>query len=106
PASSLASGPARQRRRDRPHPRSPDMNHLTSPAVRWTVALALALAGVTTVVSILLMPDFSGTHADWLAEIAADPSAAAVSAHLFAVSQLLVAVGVVGVAVQVFPRAP
>lgn len=82
------------------------MNHLTSPAVRWTVALALALAGVTTVVSILLMPDFSGTHADWLAEIAADPSAAAVSAHLFAVSQLLVAVGVVGVAVQVFPRAP
>ncbi|WP_341358368.1 DUF4386 family protein [Georgenia sp. M64] len=84
------------------------MNHLTSPAVRWTVALALALAlaGVTTVVSILLMPDFSGTHADWLAEIAGDPGTAAVSAHLFAFSQLLVAVGVVGVAVQVFPRPP
>lgn len=79
---------------------------ITSPALRWTVAVALALTAVTTVVSILLMPDFSGDHADWLTAIATGPAAASASAHLFAVSQLFIAVGVVGVAAQIYGRTP
>ncbi|MFD1504927.1 hypothetical protein FE374_11050 [Georgenia yuyongxinii] len=80
--------------------------HISSPTVRWTVVVALVLAALTTVVSVLLMPDFSGTHADWLTAIAAGPAAATASSHLFTVSQLFVAVGVVGVAAQIYRRAP
>ncbi|TRW46098.1 hypothetical protein [Georgenia yuyongxinii] len=79
---------------------------ISSPTVRWTVVVALVLAAVMTVVSVLLMPDFSGSHADWLIAISAAPVAANVSAHLFTVSQLFVAVGVVGVAAQIYSRSP
>jgi hypothetical protein len=68
--------------------------------------VALVLTAVTTVVGTLLMPDFSGTQADRLAAISAGPAAAAASAHLFTASQLCIAVAVVGVAAQIYRRAP
>jgi hypothetical protein len=74
--------------------------------LRWTVAVALALTAVTTVVSVLLMPDFSGGHEERLLAIAASPGTATASALLFTFSQLFLAVGVVGVAVQLGARAP
>lgn len=79
--------------------------HTPSPTLRWTTAVALVLAAVTTVVSVPLTPDFSGPPADWLAAIAAEP-AAGWSFHLFIAAQLFIAVGVVGVAAQISPRAP
>jgi len=79
---------------------------ITSPALRWTVAVALALTAVTTVVGVLLMPDFTGGHEDRLLAIASSPGTATASSLLFTFSQLFLAVGVVGVAVQLRPRAP
>ncbi|MCK6211357.1 hypothetical protein KZX45_12470 [Georgenia sp. EYE_87] len=79
---------------------------ITSPALRWTVAVALALTAVTTVVSVLLMPDFSGGHEERLLAIAASSGTATASALLFTFSQLFLAVGVVGVAVQLAAGAP
>jgi hypothetical protein len=73
---------------------------------RSTVAASLATCGVLTVVSVLLMPDFSGGEADWLREIAAAPTASAISALLFVGSQLPFAVGLVGVAHLLRDRTP
>ncbi|MPV35666.1 DUF4386 family protein [Georgenia subflava] len=79
---------------------------ISSPTVRWTIVVALALTAVTTVVGVLLMPDFSGTHEDGLRAIAASPGTATASSLLFTFSQLFLAVGVVGVATQLRDRAP
>lgn len=78
----------------------------TSPAVRRTVTVALVLTAVTTVVGVLLMPDFSGGHEERLRAIAAGPGTATASAMLYTFSQLFLAVGVVGVAAQLRPRSP
>src|SRR4051812_42989280 len=79
---------------------------ITSPSLRWTVAVALALTAVTTVIGVLLMPDFSGGHEDRLRAIAASPGTATASSLLYTFSQLFLAVGVVGVAAQLRTRVP
>jgi hypothetical protein len=73
---------------------------------RSAVAASLATCGVLTVIAVLLMPDFSGSEAQWLQAIAAAPTAAAVSALLFVGSQLPFAVGLVGVAHLLRDRTP
>lgn len=78
----------------------------TAALTRGTVAASLAMCGVLTVVAVLLMPDFSGSEAQWLQAIAAAPTAAAVSALLFVASQLPFAVGLAGVAHLVRDRTP
>lgn len=78
----------------------------TSPVLRAVVAAGLVLAAVLTITSIQLMPDFSGDHADRLRAVAASPRASAVSAVTFTLSQLVLAVGVLGVAHVLRPRVP
>jgi hypothetical protein len=78
----------------------------TAALVRGTVVACLAICGVMTVISVLLMPDFSGGEATWLAAIAAAPTASAVSALLYAGSQLPFAVGLAGVAHLLRDRTP
>jgi hypothetical protein len=78
----------------------------TAALTRSTVAASLATCAVLTVVSVLLMPDFSGGEAQWLQEIAAAPTASAISAMLFVGSQLPFAVGLVGVAHLLRHRTP
>lgn len=78
----------------------------TAALTRGTVAASLATCAVLTVVSVLLMPDFSGGQADWLREIAAAPTASAISALVFVASQLPFAVGLVGVAHLLRDRTP
>jgi hypothetical protein len=73
---------------------------------RGTVAASLVVCAVTTVVGVLLMPDFSGSQTQWLQAIAAEPTTAATSALLYVGSQLPFAVGLVGVAHLVRGRAP
>ncbi|MHA7862203.1 hypothetical protein ACX1DX_12655 [Tessaracoccus sp. Y36] len=79
--------------------------HITSPTLRWTTALTLALAALTTCASLPFGPNFAGPPATWLAEIAVTP-AAGWSFHLFTISQLFLAAGVVGIAAQTWQRAP
>ncbi|AXH95619.1 hypothetical protein [Ornithinimicrobium avium] len=78
----------------------------TALLARATVAGSLALAAVLAAVSVLLMPDFSGGHADRLAAIAAAPGTATVSALGFTLSQLFLAGGVVGLAHLLADRTP
>lgn len=78
----------------------------TAQLVRSTVAASLVVGAVLTVVSILLMPDFSGGHAERLEAIADAGPAATVSALGFASSQLFLAVGLVGLAHLLRSRAP
>lgn len=73
---------------------------------RGTVVACLVACGVLTVIAVLLMPDFSGGEAGWLAAIAAAPTASAVSALLYAGSQLPFAVGLAGVAHVLRDRTP
>jgi hypothetical protein len=78
----------------------------TAALTRGTVAASLATCAVLTVVAVLTMPDFSGSQTQWLKEIAAAPTASAVSAVLFVGSQLPFAVGLVGVAHLLRDRTP
>lgn len=78
----------------------------TAVLTRGTVAASLAACAVLTVVSVLLMPDFSGGEAAWLTAIAAAPSASAISALMYAGSQLPFAVGLAGVAHLLRDRTP
>ncbi|HET8617204.1 MAG TPA: hypothetical protein VFL94_16910 [Actinomycetales bacterium] len=78
----------------------------TAALARGTVVASLAICGVMTVISVLLMPDFSGGEAAWLSAIAAAPVASAVSGLLFAGSQLPFAVGLAGVAHLLRDRTP
>jgi hypothetical protein len=78
----------------------------TAALVRGTVVASLAVCGVMTVISVLLMPDFSGGEDAWLSAIAAAPAASAASALLYAGSQLPFAVGLAGVAHVLRDRTP
>lgn len=78
----------------------------TAALTRGTVAASLATCGVLTVISVLLMPDFSGSDVQRLQAIAAAPATAAVSALLFVASQLPFAVGLAGVAHLLRDRTP
>lgn len=80
----------------------------TRPArfVRAAVAGSLIVGAILTVVSILLMPDFSGSHAESLQAIADAGSTATISALGFTASQLFLAVGLLGVAHLVRSRVP
>jgi hypothetical protein len=78
----------------------------TAALTRATVVASLAACGVLTVVSVLLMPDFSGSESQWLQEIATASTASAVSAVLFVGSQLPFAVGLAGVAHLLRDRTP
>lgn len=78
----------------------------TATLTRATVVASLAACGVLTVVSVLLMPDFSGSESQWLQEIATASTASAISAMLFVGSQLPFAVGLVGVAHLLRDRTP
>ena len=74
--------------------------------LRTTVVAALAVCGVLTVVSVLLMPDFGGTMVERLEAVAEAGTAASVSAFGFTLSQLPFAVGVLGVAHLLWGRTP
>jgi hypothetical protein len=78
----------------------------TAALTRATVVASLAACGVLTVVSVLLMPDFSGSESQWLREIATASTASAISAMLFVGSQLPFAVGLAGVAHLLRDRTP
>jgi hypothetical protein len=78
----------------------------TATLTRATVVASLAACGVLTVVSVLLMPDFSGSESQWLQEIASASTASAISAILFVGSQLPFAVGLAGVAHLLRDRTP
>lgn len=80
----------------------------TGPArlTRTAVAVSLVVGAALTVVSVLLMPDFSGGNADRLQAIADAGGTATVSALCFVVSQLFLAIGLVGVAHLVRGHAP
>lgn len=73
---------------------------------RLGVATALAAGAVTTVVSVVTMPDFGGDHADRLRAIAETPGVSTVSALTWVVAQLLVGVGLVGVGHLLRDRVP
>lgn len=73
---------------------------------RGTVVACLVACGVMTVIGVLLMPDFTGSEADWLSAIAAAPTASAASALLYTGSQLPFAVGLAGVAHLLRHRTP
>ncbi|HLS45556.1 MAG TPA: hypothetical protein VK045_08980 [Ornithinicoccus sp.] len=79
-----------------------------SPAklTRSAVAMSLVACAALTVVSLLLMPDFSGGTDDALVAIAADQGAATVSALGFTGSQLFLAVGILGVVHLLRARVP
>jgi len=74
--------------------------------LRTTVVAALAVCGVLTVVSVLLMPDFGGTMVERLEAVAEAGTAASVSAFGFTLSQLPFAVGALGVAHLLRGRTP
>lgn len=78
----------------------------TAQLVRSAVAASLVVGAGLSITSILTMPDFSGDPAAWLREIAAAPGTSALSAVTFAVSQLLGAVGLLGVAHLLASRTP
>lgn len=78
----------------------------TANLVRSTVAAALAVGAALAVTSVLLMPDFSGGHADRLQAIAGSQGTATVSAVAFTVSQLFLATGLVGLAHLLRSRVP
>lgn len=78
----------------------------TASLVRGVVAGSLLVNAVVTVVSILLMPDFSGSAAESLAAIAEAGTTATVSAIGFTASQLFLAIGLLGVAHLVRARVP
>ena len=65
---------------------------------RTTVAVALVLAAVLVVASVLLMPDFGDGHADFLRAIAADQGSATISSVTFIAAQLFCVIGLLGVA--------
>lgn len=73
---------------------------------RATVALALVANAALTVVSVSLMPDFSGGNDSRLQAIAAAPGTATVSGLTFVLAQLFLAVGVVGAAHLLRSRVP
>ena len=73
---------------------------------RAAVAGSFVVGAVLTVVSILLMPDFSGSHAESLQAIADAGSAATISAFGFTASQLFLAVALVGLAHLLRDRSP
>ena len=73
---------------------------------RATVAASLVVGATLTVVSILLMPDFSGGLDESLKAIAAAGSTATISALGFTFSQLFLAVGLVGLAHLLRDRVP
>lgn len=69
----------------------------TAQLTRATVAGSLAVGAALTVVSVATMPDFSGDQAARLEAVAASP-VAATSALTWVLSQVLLGLGVVGVA--------
>lgn len=73
---------------------------------RGAVAAALVLGAALAVLGVLLMPDFSGGQTERLQAIAEGQPGATVSAVSFTVSQLFLAVGVVGLARLLRRRAP
>ncbi|USQ76610.1 hypothetical protein [Ornithinimicrobium cryptoxanthini] len=73
---------------------------------RTAVAISLVVGAALIVVSVLLMPDFSGGHRERLEAIAAAQGTATISALSFTASQLFLAVGLVGVAHLVRSRVP
>ncbi|MCK0113955.1 hypothetical protein MWU75_17575 [Ornithinimicrobium sp. F0845] len=91
-----------------PAPGTTAASRRTRPArfARATVAASLVVGTALTVVSILLMPDFSGGLAESLQAIAAAGSTATISALGFASSQLFMAVGLVGLAHLLRNRVP
>ena len=74
--------------------------------IRATVSASLVVGAVLTVISVLLMPDFSGGHAERLQAIAAERGTATVSSLAFTFAQLFLAIGVVGLAHLARSRAP
>lgn len=74
--------------------------------IRTTVAASLVVGPALMIVSVLLMPDFSGGHAERLEAIAGAPGRATVSAFAFTLFQLFLAVGVLGVAHLLRTRVP
>lgn len=73
---------------------------------RTTVAAALVACAVSSLVSILLMPDFGGTMVERLEAVADAGATASVSAFGFTLSQLPLAVGAVGVVHLMRARTP
>ncbi|QDO90064.1 hypothetical protein FNH13_18460 [Ornithinimicrobium ciconiae] len=73
---------------------------------RTAVAISLVVGAALIVVSVLLMPDFSGGHRERLEAIAAAQATSTISSMSFTVSQLFLAVGLVGVAHLVRSRVP
>lgn len=73
---------------------------------RATVATSLVVGPALMILSVMLMPDFSGDHAERLEAIAAAQGTATVSAFSFTLFQLFLAVGVVGVMHLLRSRAP
>ena len=65
---------------------------------RSVVAVSLALCALLTVVGVLLMPPFRGGYVEHLGAIADAGASATVSALTFTLSQLPLAIGLVGVA--------
>lgn len=74
--------------------------------IRALVAVSLIIGAVLTVISVLLMPDFADSNADRLQAIGDAGGTATVSALSFVVSQLFLAIGLVGVAHLVRGRVP
>lgn len=73
---------------------------------RTAVAVSLVVGAALIVVSVLLMPDFSGGHRESLEAIAAAQTTSTISAMSFTVAQLFLAVGLVGVAHLVRSQVP
>lgn len=73
---------------------------------RTAVAISLVVGAALIVVSVLLMPDFSGGHRERLEAIAAAQATSTISSMSFTVSQLFLAVGLVGVAHLVRSHVP
>lgn len=78
----------------------------TARLTRTAVSVALVTSAALSVLSVVLMPDFSGGPGDWLAAIAESPGASTVSALAFTTSQVFFAVGLGGVAHLVRSREP
>jgi hypothetical protein len=74
--------------------------------IRASVAVSLIIAAALTVISVPLMPDFSGGNADRLQAIGEAGGTATFSALCFVVSQLFFGIGLVGVAHLVRGRVP
>lgn len=78
----------------------------TAHLVRTCVAASLGVGAALTVTSVLLMPDFSGGHAERLQAIAAAQGTSTVSALTFTGSQLFLAIGLLGLAHLLRSRVP